>query len=106
MSSSRIRPLLAMGPAEGGQMATLYRGPTAHVTDEVFLSRDRGVAFAISALRDVHVEVYLHRRRREIYELRAVYHGRPICLFQTTDERLFGQIKRALIRALERRDTV
>jgi uncharacterized protein DUF6232 len=104
MSSSRIRPLLAMGPAEGGQMATLYRGPTAHVTYEVFLSRDRGIAFAISALRDVHVEVYRHRR--ETYELCAVYHGRPICLYRTTDERLFGQIKRALIRALEHRDTV
>lgn len=86
-------------------MPTYYRGPTAHVTHEVFLVRDPAVeAFAVSELLDVHVEVY--GRRGNTYELRAVYHGRPICLFSTTDLRLFGQIKRALIRALEHRDTV
>ncbi|NUR73360.1 MAG: hypothetical protein HOU81_21285 [Hamadaea sp.] len=85
-------------------MPTYYRGPSAHVTHEVFLVRDPGAAFAISELRDVHVEVY--RSRRRVYELRAVYHGRSACLFRTTNERLFGQVKRALVRALEHRDTV
>jgi Family of unknown function (DUF6232) len=36
-----------------------------------------------------------------VYELWAVYRGRMTCLFDTTDERVFGQVKRALIRAIE-----
>jgi hypothetical protein len=36
------------------------------------------------------------------YELWADYHGQPVCLFQTTDVRLFGEVSRAFVRALER----
>jgi hypothetical protein len=36
-----------------------------------------------------------------VHELWAVYRGRMICLFDTTDERTFGQVKRALVRAIE-----
>jgi hypothetical protein len=34
-------------------------------------------------------------------ELAAIYHDRPVSLFQTTNELTFGQVKRALLRALE-----
>jgi hypothetical protein len=36
-----------------------------------------------------------------VHELWAVYRGRMICLFNTTDERTFGQVRRALTRAIE-----
>ena len=36
-----------------------------------------------------------------VHELWAVYRGRMTCLFDTTDERVFGQVKRALVRAME-----
>jgi hypothetical protein len=41
------------------------------------------------------------RGRRHSYEVHAFYRGRCVCLFRTTDPRLFGQIRRALVRALE-----
>ncbi|MCP2328853.1 hypothetical protein HDA40_007360 [Hamadaea flava] len=86
-------------------MRTFYRGPSVHVSDEVFLVRETAVkAFSINQLRDVFVEI--HGRRGPVYELRAVYYGQLISLFRTTDQRLFGQIKRALIRALENSDRV
>jgi hypothetical protein len=37
-------------------------------------------------------------------EVRAVYRGRVVCLFRTTDPRTFGQVTRALLRVLEHRD--
>lgn len=36
-----------------------------------------------------------------VHELWAVYQGRMVCLFNTTDERTFGQVRRALVRAIE-----
>ncbi len=41
------------------------------------------------------------RPRRRMQELWAVYRGRPVCLFKTTDELVFGQVRRALLRAIE-----
>jgi Family of unknown function (DUF6232) len=35
------------------------------------------------------------------YELRATYHGRSVCLLRTGDERMLGQVMRALRRAVE-----
>jgi hypothetical protein len=40
-------------------------------------------------------------RRRTVWELRAVYRGHPVVLLRTPDERTFGQVRRALVRALE-----
>jgi hypothetical protein len=37
----------------------------------------------------------------QVHELWAVYRGRMVCLFNTTDERTFGQVRRALTRAIE-----
>jgi len=39
--------------------------------------------------------------REQPYELRAIYRGRAICLLRTPDQRLLGQVRRALRRALE-----
>jgi len=41
------------------------------------------------------------RPRRHSYEVHAYYRGYRVCLFRTPDPRLFGQIRRALVRALE-----
>jgi hypothetical protein len=41
------------------------------------------------------------RGHAHLYELRAVHYGQPVCLFQTTDARVFGQVSRALCRAME-----
>lgn len=41
------------------------------------------------------------RGRHHSLELHAYYHAKRVCLFRTTDPRLFGQIRRALVRALE-----
>jgi hypothetical protein len=40
--------------------------------------------------------------RRRPLELRAVYRGKLVCLFRTTDRRVFGQVSRALVRVMER----
>jgi uncharacterized protein DUF6232 len=37
------------------------------------------------------------------WELRAIHAGSDICLYQSTDTLVFGQVKRALVRALEAR---
>jgi hypothetical protein len=41
------------------------------------------------------------RGRRHSYEVHAFHRGRRVCLFRTSDPRLFGQIRRALVRAME-----
>jgi hypothetical protein len=39
--------------------------------------------------------------REEPYELRAIYRGRAVCLLRTPNERLLGQVRRGLRRAIE-----
>jgi hypothetical protein len=41
------------------------------------------------------------RRNPPVYELRATYRGYVVRLFTSSDERTFGQVKRALLRSLE-----
>jgi Family of unknown function (DUF6232) len=38
---------------------------------------------------------------RRTYEFRAMYQGYTVCLFRTTDRTVFGQVRRALVRAFE-----
>lgn len=45
--------------------------------------------------------IWTASRHRRLCELRATYQGHPVCLFQTTDVREFGQVSRALQRAIE-----
>jgi hypothetical protein len=42
-----------------------------------------------------------HAVRRPRWQLQAEHNGATILLYSTTDERTFGQVKRALVRALE-----
>jgi len=85
-------------------MHVYYRGPWVLITDKEFLSLSPSVqAFTLRDLVQPQVVINgdRHRGRRRSYEVHAIYYGRWVCLFRTTDLRLFGQIKRALIRALE-----
>jgi hypothetical protein len=85
---------------------TYYVGKGARITDslmEIWIPEYQ--RFVILELRDVHVT---HGRatnswlNRPIYELRATYRGRPVQLYASRDAQTFGQVKRALLRALER----
>jgi hypothetical protein len=40
-------------------------------------------------------------RRPRLWQLRAVYRRRPVLLWSTRDERQFGQVSRAILRAIE-----
>jgi hypothetical protein len=41
------------------------------------------------------------RARRVPLEIRAIYRGRLVCLFRTTDQLVLGQVRRALLRAMD-----
>lgn len=41
------------------------------------------------------------RNRPRVWELRAVHRGKTVCIYATTDALIFGQVRRALIRAVE-----
>jgi hypothetical protein len=43
------------------------------------------------------------RAHRRCFELWCDYHGRVVRIYQTTDTRIFGQVRRGLIRAIEHR---
>jgi len=78
-------------------MILLYQGPGALITDEVFeaLTPTRNT-FRIKELR------YIHVVRGRPAEIRALHNGRLVVLFLTRDRLEFGQVERALLRALER----
>lgn len=58
------------------------------------------VAFVVLATSSV-VSGACWRVRPYSYALRATYRGELVTLFSTSDSRTFGQVKRALVRALE-----
>jgi hypothetical protein len=122
MKSLRTQPLLRNGQsrpdlrlAEEEEMVTYYRSPLVLITDWEFRSDQPWPGqFCVRDLRDVSVTVgradqYVGRPpgmgglrwNRTVWELRARYHGRPVLLYCSIDEQTFGQVKRALIRALE-----
>ncbi len=95
-----------MAPARGSEMVVYYEGTTVFVTGDVFESGwPTPQRFLVADLRDVQVsKSSVDRRRllnRRTWELTATYHGYQVALFSTTDVRIFGQVKRALVRALE-----
>jgi hypothetical protein len=80
-------------------MTVFYRGPCIVITHEDFrVLCPRPRVFAIRELLDVRVVQAVRTGR---FELWARYRGALVCLFGTADERSFGQVKRALVRALE-----
>lgn len=60
------------------------------------------VALLVTTVSSV-ISVGCWRTPDEPYELRATFRGRSVCLLRTTDERILGQVSRALLRALETR---
>jgi hypothetical protein len=85
-------------------MSTLYYdGQDARITQVIFECRRPMVqVFGIRDLYYVHVVEHPRVLRRRIRELRAIHRGELVSLLRTEDERIFGQICRALMRALER----
>jgi hypothetical protein len=57
--------------------------------------------YPIIELYDIHVVQGGWRFGGRDCELRARYHGQPVVLFQSRDARVFGQVRRALLRATE-----
>lgn len=95
-------------------MPVYFRGPQALITHREFICYRPHQEFAIRELLHPHVVIAeatgasprlgypsMRRRRHHSHEVHAFYRGQRVCLFRTTDLRLFGQIRRALVRALE-----
>jgi hypothetical protein len=78
----------------------------AAATAKIDWSRADDAAIAGLAVAGVIVSTMLicaiDGQRKRVRELWAVYQGRPVCLFRTTDPLVFGQVRRALLRAIER----
>lgn len=83
-------------------MRTFYRSPDILVTSDHFsVLRPRPVRFRIRDLRDAYIVRHGSPSLRPQLEIRAGYGANDVRLFITTDSRTFGQVRRALIRALE-----
>ena len=84
-------------------MTIYYRGSTVLITDRLFVSRSPQRILPIDALQQSYVVISRTRWLRRIasYELRTWYDAQDTHLFSTRDPRAFGQVRRALIRALE-----
>ena len=86
-------------------MTTYYRGDEVLITDQVFVTVVPVLMrFPIAKLHNPHVFRWPRRFPwgPATFELRATYGGTDLILFETNDETVFGQVKRALLRALER----
>ncbi|MEH1125424.1 DUF6232 family protein [Micromonospora sp. CPCC 206061] len=80
-------------------MTIFYRGPRIVITHRDFrILWPCPRVFIIRELFDVQVVLVVRARR---FELWARHQGTMVCLFSTCDERSFGQVKRALVRAME-----
>ncbi|MFG2037977.1 hypothetical protein [Dactylosporangium sp. NPDC048998] len=83
-----------------------YRSSDLVVTaDHFVILRPDRVEFRIDFLQGVYVLEHPRTgRTRAAQEIRAQYGIHDVRLFHSTDPRTFGQVRRALIRALEWRD--
>lgn len=87
-------------------MPLYYRGPEARITHEVFAVQvPYPQTYPISELHDVCI-VRDDRRPRagRIQELRATYRQLDVLLYASADPTRFGQVARALARALRDRE--
>jgi len=87
-------------------MTTFYRSPDVLVTDQVFvLRRPYPIRFRITLLHAAYIICseprYWWRPASVERELRAIYGLREVCLYRSHDPIAFGQVRRALQRALE-----
>lgn len=87
-------------------MRMFYQSPDVIVTSDhfVILRPDR-VQYRIDFLEGVYILEHPRAGRlRAVWEIRAQYGVHDVRLFHSSDPRTFGQVRRALIRALEWRD--
>lgn len=83
-------------------MRTFYRSPDIMVTSDHFaILHPRQVHFRITELKDAYIIRHGSPSIHPQLEIRARYGTSDVRLFMTTDSRTFGQVRRALIRALE-----
>jgi len=84
-------------------MRAFYQSHDLLVTsDHVLIHGPEPAEYRIDFLEDVYrVEHPRNGRARPQYEIRAKYGVHDVRLFHTSDARIFGQVRRALIRALE-----
>ena len=87
-------------------MAIFYRGPDVLITDQVFVvRRPYPIRFRIALLHAAYIISWepksWWRPANVERELRATYVSREVSLYRGGDPIVFGQIQRALLRALE-----
>ncbi|WP_344614059.1 hypothetical protein [Dactylosporangium salmoneum] len=87
-------------------MRMFYRSPDLIVaTDYFVILRPARVEYRIDFLEKVYVLEHPRvGRTRAAQEIRAQYGLHDVRLFHSSDPRTFGQVRRALIRALEWRE--
>jgi len=88
----------------GGQAVGRYVGAFAMVLIIVALLLDSPLALALALLAlggAAAIGSLSTRRHRRTWELRAWHRNADICLFASSDELQFGQVKRAMVRAIE-----
>jgi len=80
---------------------TYYRSPSAAVTEEWFVTRDR--AFSVAGLHQIRTARVgtTWRLRPRSFEIWAEYNGVVVRIYHSADEKTFGHVCRALIRARE-----
>jgi len=87
-------------------MRTYYRSPEIMITsDHVAVLRPEQTLFRIAELQGAYIVRHGSSSLRPRLEIRARYGAADVGLFSTSDTRTFGQVRRALIRALEDRAT-
>ncbi len=90
------------GAAVGIAMVALIAWPILHAAPiSPVVRAGLAATLVVAVVCAVAFAAYLWLRPWRVHELWAVYQGRMTCLFETTDERVFGQVRRALVRAVE-----
>jgi hypothetical protein len=78
---------------------TFYRRPGTRITTQVF--EFAGQRYPVADLGEIRRVVLNSRLRNRLFELWAQFDGRTVRLFYCHNEREFGQVCRALVRARE-----
>jgi len=88
----------------GGRAVGRYVGALAMLLIIIAVLLDSPVALALALLAlggAAAVGSLASRTHRRTWELRARHRNAEICLFASSDEIKFGQVKRAMVRAIE-----
>lgn len=81
-----------------------YRSPSAAVTEQWFVTPDRAFVLAdLQQIRTARVGTTWRLRPRS-FEIWAEYNGVVVRIYESADEKTFGHVRRALIRAREQFD--